>query len=398
MHNPKISVYIPCHNHADYIIEAIESVLNQTFSDWELIIINDGSTDNSAELLKLYEGVPRISVYHTDTIGLPKVCNFAISKAKGQYIIRLDGDDIFDANILLVLSNYLDINTDAALVFPDYYLMDLQGNIYSHEQRGKLYQDDHLLDMPPNGACILARTDILKELGGYREDLGAQDGFDLWSKVTEKYKCGNINLPLFYYRRHNHNLTNNSPLIAYARRQIKKDIALKKTQKDQPILCIIPCRQHFDFTQDLWDLRINEESLLEKSIKVCLKLDSADHIIVTCDNPKAEETVKKFKDSRLKFVLRDHKSTLMSAPLTETLEKIIRLYDPEAKGITIVRYLHTPFFSKDSLEEALYTLQMTDAESAVAIEEVRDHDLYYRDKYGLRKLNVRNQQIGRAHV
>ena len=73
---------------------------------------------------------------------------------------------MLDHNILLVLWTYLQRNPDTIMVFPDYYLMDQLGNIFSHERRRKLYEEDYLLDMPPNGACILAKTKILRELGG----------------------------------------------------------------------------------------------------------------------------------------------------------------------------------------------------------------------------------------
>ena len=74
--------------------------------------------------MDLYRGHPRISLHRTEGIGLTAVCNFALEQAKGKYVIRLDGDDVFDENILLVLGNLLDRDPDLALVFPDYYLVD----------------------------------------------------------------------------------------------------------------------------------------------------------------------------------------------------------------------------------------------------------------------------------
>ena len=100
---PRISVYVPSHNYGRFLGDAIESVLRQSVEDWELIVVDDGSTDETPEVMNLYRGHPKISVHRTEGIGLPAVCNYALARAKGKYVIRLDGDDVFDENILLVL-------------------------------------------------------------------------------------------------------------------------------------------------------------------------------------------------------------------------------------------------------------------------------------------------------
>ena len=103
-----ISVYIISHNYARYLEDAIESVLRQTIDNWELLLIDDGSTDETPEIISLYRDHPKINTFKTDGIGLPAACNLALNSANGEYLIRLDGDDIFDENILLILSHYLD--------------------------------------------------------------------------------------------------------------------------------------------------------------------------------------------------------------------------------------------------------------------------------------------------
>ena len=118
---PLVSVYIPSYNYGKFLSQAIESVLKQTFDSWELILIDEGSSDNSLEVMNLYKGDPKVRLYETDHIGLPGVANFAINNSNGKYIIRLDADDVFDDNALLVMSNYLEKNADTALVFPDFW-------------------------------------------------------------------------------------------------------------------------------------------------------------------------------------------------------------------------------------------------------------------------------------
>lgn len=386
MNTPRITVYIPSHNYGRFLTKAIDSVLRQNYDSWELLVIDDASSDNTPEVMNLYRGHKQISLFRTEGIGLPSVCNFALNRARGEYIIRLDGDDVFDENILLILENHLTRNPDVALVFPDYYLVDDFGDIYAHERRQRIYENNHMMDMPPNGACALIRKRVLDEIGGYREDLGAQDGFDLWSRIQHKYKSANVNLPLFYYRRHGENLTVNTHRILAARRQIKKDAISDKLDVIRPVTAIIPCRRNFDFVLDLWKRRINGRSLLEKDIEVCLASELIDNVVVACDNPEAEDVVRKFSDKRLDFFLRDPKSTIRTASIVPVLESIVRPLDPELKGITALRYIQTPFVTTDTLDEAVTSLVMNDADSSCGVEALNTR-LFRRTPHGLEALN-----------
>jgi CMP-N-acetylneuraminic acid synthetase len=386
MSEPRVTVYIPSRNYGRFLGDAIESVLRQTVDDWELIVIDDGSDDETPKVMNLYRGHPKISVYRTEGIGLTAVCNFALSRARAEYVIRLDGDDVFDENILLVLGNVLDRDKDVALVFPDYYLVDHFGDVYAQERRQRLYRENHVFDMPPNGACTLIRRTVLQEIGGYREDLGAQDGFDLWSKVISRYKCANVNLPLFYYRKHGANLTTDSQRIISARRQIKLDAVKDRLARMRPVIAVIPCRRNFDFVPDLWKQEVGGHSLLDRDIEACLSSSLFDHVVVTSDNEETGTSVGKYNDPRLSFVLRDPQSTIRTASIVPTLEMIARRLDPELKGMTLVRYLQSPFVTVQTIEEAVATLAMSEADSATAVEEIHAQ-IFRRTRHGLEVLN-----------
>lgn len=385
VNKPRISIYIPSHNYGRYLSKAVDSVLRQSYENWELIIIDDASSDDTPEVIRLYCNHPKVRTVRTEGVGLPTVCNLALSMAEGDYIIRLDGDDVFDENILLVLGHYLDQNPEVALVFPDYFLVDEFGHIFAHEYRQRIYDQNHVLDMPPNGACTLIRKSVLEEVGGYREDLGAQDGFDLWSKISGNYRAHNINLPLFYYRRHGANLTTNTRRILYARRQIKLDAVREQLASHRPVTAVIPCRKQYDFVEDLWNSTIAGESLLKTGIAVCLESELIDHVVVTCDNPAAEDVVRRFDDSRLSFDLRDEKSTLLSSNIVPTLERIVRPLDPAMSGITILRFIQTPFVTSGTLDEAITTLVMNDVSSAGGVEPLKS-SLFRRTAHGLESL------------
>ncbi len=386
MKKTKITVYIASHNYGKYLQQAIESVLRQTVDNWELFLFNNDSTDNTGDVMSRYKSDPRVRVFTTRKTALPGVANLALKKARGEYIIRLDADDVLDENILLVLANYLDRYPDIALVFPDYFLIDDYGELISHERRKQIHHSNHLLDIPANGACTMIRVKVLKKLGGYREDLGSQDGFDIWSRITREYKCTNINLPLFYYRRHGNNLTQNHLMILSARRAIKKDASASLLDKYRPIICAIPCRRNYDIFPDLWSRQIDGETLLDKAIKTSLASTVLDRIVITSDNPQVQDVMAKYRDKRLMFIERSTKSTIISASIVYTLGHIVKKLKSDHAGITSLLYIQAPFTSTANLEESIYTLVMNEADSAIAVEEMTSH-LYKRTAHGLTCIN-----------
>jgi glycosyltransferase involved in cell wall biosynthesis len=386
MKKTKITIYMPSHNYGKFLQEAIESILRQTVDGWELMLFDNGSTDNTSEIMGLYKNDPRVSIFKTSKLNLPTIANMALKKAKGDYIVRVDADDVLDENMMLVLGNYLDRDSDVALVFPDYFLIDEYGQITSHERRKQIYHSNHLLDVPANGACTMIRVNVLKKLGGYREDLGAQDGFDLWSRITREYKCSNVGLPLFYYRRHGKNLTENQLLILSARRAIKKDASLLLLKKYGSITVTIPCRKHYDVYPDLWSQKINGETLLDRAIKTSLASELPDKVVVTSDNPDVQDVMVKYRDRRLKFVERSTKSTIISASIVHSLQHIVQKLRIHHSGITALYYIQAPFVSTENLEESIYTLIMNEADSAIAVQEVTSQ-LFKRSPHGLACIN-----------
>ncbi|MFC2170836.1 glycosyltransferase family 2 protein [Calditrichota bacterium] len=389
MNLPKITVYIPSHNYGKFLEQAIESVMRQSVNNWELLLIDDNSADNTSEVLNLYRGDPRIRLFRTDGIGLIGVANLALNEAQGEYIIRLDGDDYFDENILLVLSHYLDQNPSAALVFPDFYLVDANGGIISLERREKLYQQNHMLDVPANGACTLVRTQILKDAGGYRTDIDAHDGFDLWVKMCRQFKCANINLPLFFYRRHGKNLTEKNYRIFNARRHIKRFMITPEMEQHRPVIALIPCRRNYDFMPDAWSAEIGGKTLLCKSLEIAVASDVFDEIVVACDTEAVREEMMKFSDERISFFLRESEETIRSRSIVDTMERATFIPDPERRGITVLVHNQAPFKTTAGIEEAVYTTLLNNADSAIAVREVKD-PIYKRTANGIKAINPEN--------
>ena len=146
--HPLVTLYITNFNYADYLEIAITSVLNQSFEDYELIIIDDGSTDNSRDILEKYYSNENISLIYQKNKGLNKTNNIALKRSRGKYIMRLDADDYLVPDALEKMVDIMDANPEFALVFPDYYLIDEKNNIIGQVKRHDFTTGVTLFDLP----------------------------------------------------------------------------------------------------------------------------------------------------------------------------------------------------------------------------------------------------------
>lgn len=291
---PKITVYIPSFNYGRFLEKSIESVIAQTTDDWELIVIDDGSTDNTREILERYASHPKIRVVLQENRGLNATCNRALDLARGQYFTRLDSDDWADENWLLVLSTALDRNPDAGLVYSDYYLVDIDGDVYDCIRRPRIGAEIELLEQAAHGACTMVRTDVLREVGGYSAGFACQDGFDLWLKITAKRRPINVNVPLFYYRQHGSSLSKREMLILQTRARILAHHARERAPGAFKAVGLIgvngPPRNQF-----CHPLRqLLGKSLLERTIETALETRSLHGVIVVADDQAVLDEAARF--------------------------------------------------------------------------------------------------------
>lgn len=384
---PKVTVYIPTHNYGRFLPKAIKSVLGQKFHDWELIVINDGSTDNTREILKTYEKNPRIKIIHQQKKGLAISNNIAIRLSSGKYIMRLDADDYLDENALLVLSNILDTHPDVGLVYPDYYRVDEQGKIIDIERRKKVGDEVTLLDIPAHGACTMIRKSCLIELGGYNETLPCQDGFDLWIRFINKFKPYNVNVPLFYYRQHAGSLTQDKRKILLARYKAKRDFVKNSFGKNMPkILAIIPVRKR---SSTFFDSALEDfagRPLIDYTISEALKTRLLDKIVVTSDDEQVIKHAKGF--NKVIAIKRPVELSLPNSRIEPTVEYVLKFlknkqrYYPDA---VMLLYIHTPLRKAMHIEKAIDTMLIFNADSVISVCE--DINFYYQHtKHGLTPL------------
>lgn len=204
MNIPKVSVILPVYNGLPYLEDAINSVLRQTFQDFELLIINDGSTDGSAAVIEKFKD-PRIHFLQQKNIGLAATLNKAVSLAKGQYIARQDQDDVYFPTRLQQQVAYLDENLDAAMVGTAAEIWvgnERSERLLRHPVDDASIRFGLLFDNYFIHSSVMVRRPVLEKVGGYTEDKSRQppEDYELWSRVMRSYKVANLPEVLMAYR------------------------------------------------------------------------------------------------------------------------------------------------------------------------------------------------------
>jgi glycosyltransferase involved in cell wall biosynthesis len=203
--SPKVSVVIPVYNREPYVGKALESVLAQTFADFEVLVIDDGSTDRSRQVVQAYRD-PRVRlVCHEHNQGIPRTRNTGIDGARGAYLAFLDSDDIAYPTRLAKQVAFLDCHPDHAAVGAWVDWMDETGRPLGRVNRRPLAAQDvaalRLFRQGIENTASMARTAILRE---YRHDenFDVSEDFELWARVAAKH--GIANLPEVLVRRRAH--------------------------------------------------------------------------------------------------------------------------------------------------------------------------------------------------
>ena len=360
-----VTVYITNFNYGKFIKQAIESVLMQTEQSFELIIIDDGSTDNSKEIIEKYKDLKNIRIVYQKNKGLNVTNNIALRAARGKYIVRLDADDYFSPNALELLLEKLESDSMLGMVFPDYFLVDSQGEVLERQKRHDFDNEVKLFDQAAHGACTMIRVQFLREIGGYDESFSCQDGYELWVKFTSKFKVSNINEPLFYYRKHGKNLTSNEDRILDTRATINSKY-VKKFNKEIKSVAIIPVRGEGN---DIYKLPFGSHTLLEEKINQALESNFITKVIVTSPDENIKQLINdKYENlDKVSFFYRDKSKTRINVDLNSTLELIVEKFkNLDFKAITILA-IEFPFLKPSKIDDAINTMVLFDADSLISV-------------------------------
>ena len=200
---PSISVIIPAYNAEKTIKETIQSVLNQTWQDFELLIINDGSQDATLEVIESIQD-PRIKIFSYPNAGSSASRNRGIAIAKGEYISFIDADDLWTADKLEAQYKALQENSQAAVAYSWTDHIDESGQfLRSGPQQsftGDVYARLLLEDFIGNGSNPLIRAQAFAEVGDFDESLAHSEDWDLWLRLAARYHFVAVPSPQILYR------------------------------------------------------------------------------------------------------------------------------------------------------------------------------------------------------
>lgn len=202
----QISIVMPVYNGADYIDDAVRSCIAQTWDDWELIIVDDASTDETPERIRYWESIePRIrSTRHEHNRGLPHSLNTGIANMTGEFYTWLSADDEFRSHALITMAKFLLDRPNVDVVYTDYSEVDGEGN---HLRRITVEDPDLLGVGNPTGVCHLRRSSIFDTVGLYAEDLFLAEDLDMWIRMHAACELRALHEDLFRYRQHDGSLT-----------------------------------------------------------------------------------------------------------------------------------------------------------------------------------------------
>ncbi|OLE73685.1 MAG: hypothetical protein AUG12_04310 [Acidobacteria bacterium 13_1_20CM_2_57_8] len=212
-----ISVVIPCYNQARFLGKAVESVLSQSHKELELIVVNDGSTDETERVASQYLADPRFRLINQKNAGLPAARNRGLSESQGDFLNFLDSDDWLAQDMLRTLLTTLDQNPEIAFAYCDIKIVDAAGapgdtfsvgaarEILNGDIFGSLVQSGYF---PPH--TVLIRRSVLDDVGPFDEQLGGHADYELWLRASGKgHHALYVDQKLACYRIHGNNMSSN---------------------------------------------------------------------------------------------------------------------------------------------------------------------------------------------
>ena len=221
-----ISIITPTYNRAHLLAQTIASVCAQTYPAWELIIIDDGSTDNTAEVVKKYtDKDSRIKYFYQENRGVPAARNLGIRNAEGKYLTFLDADDIYFPDSLNNLREFFrSVSPRTKLVYGDFTVFfdnnDITRKVYAvtPQPRPDLYFQFLISGGNPIvPSASMVEKDVIMELGMFDESFRTVGDTELWSRLILQYDIAKIDTQIVRYRKHKEQLTMNAALRRYNR-------------------------------------------------------------------------------------------------------------------------------------------------------------------------------------
>lgn len=210
MSKPKVSIILPVYNSQEYIKEAIESISSQSFKDWELIIIDDASSDQTPNILKKYKDKRIIGLKNDRNMGVAISLNRGLKQATGEYIARIDADDICFPNRFELQVEFLDNNPATVIVGSNAEIINSSGDVLFITDlpttdigiRNMLFVRNPLIH-----PSVMFRRKILGKVGNYNIKFNGAEDYELWFRMLKSGRAYNFKKPLIKRRVHDNVVT-----------------------------------------------------------------------------------------------------------------------------------------------------------------------------------------------
>lgn len=201
-----VSIVLPVYNQAHYLPAALDGVFAQTYPHYELIVVNDGSTDGTADVLAEYQRRYQFTVIAQENQGLPRALNAGFARTRGDYLTWTSSDNIMLPDMLAVLARALDEDPSVGLVYADRYLMDEEGN-----DLGRFDVPDYdpylLLHANLVHCCFLYRRECMERVGGYDPEFIYGEDWEYWIRISQYFRMKRVPEALYRYRVHASSMT-----------------------------------------------------------------------------------------------------------------------------------------------------------------------------------------------
>lgn len=224
---PLVSVVIPCYKQAHFLPEAIESVLKQSYTHREIVVVDDGSPDNTAEVARRYPGVHCLS---QENAGLANARNAGLRVSQGKYVVFLDADDRLASGALQIGVDFLNARPHSAFVFGECRRIDVEGRVVPRPDPPPRNEDSYLellhhcfIWCP---ASVMHRKEVLLEIGGFRPNLNGTEDYDLYLRISCSLPVSGHGRVVADYRLYEGSMSTNAELT------LKSLLYIFKTQRN----------------------------------------------------------------------------------------------------------------------------------------------------------------------
>ncbi len=204
---PRVSIILPTYNGEKYLKQAIDSILAQTYTDWELILVDDCSTDATADIIEQYaRSDARIrAIHNTSNQKLPASLNIGFAAAQGEYFTWTSDDNLYLPDAITVMVQYLDEHEEISMVRASMDFIDAEGRITGQSET---YTDEKMYAFNCLGACFMYRRAVRDEIGDYDVNTYCAEDYDYWLRVLQNFgRIMSIDRTLYRYRRHEASLS-----------------------------------------------------------------------------------------------------------------------------------------------------------------------------------------------